>query len=344
MTIALQFLERILPEDGYKCATVFHDGKVWNKFFPTIEELARFISVQDGLGRTVYHACAAFGTPDSRKQSNAIGARSFWLDVDAGEGKPYADAVEAALAIQQFMQRVLGLPSRYTWDRVTVSISIGHFEKLWSPNDWQRYVAGLAALCHRADLQVDRVRTKDLASVLRTPGTHHRKKLEPKLVRVGDLTGPYDLSLFDCFLEGESNDGIQALRAGNARIPRSLPRAGSAVAGAVPSIISAAANIYADEPNYTEPVVRGCSASCEAGTIAWSIARATLVRCARSSRIVPGWRALRPLLVQRIRRLHPRRNSVSPRSLSRIRTNHLRQVRIAQSIRMYRMQISRKAY
>ena len=99
MTTALQFLERILPEDGYKCATVFNDGKVWNKFFATCAELAVFISQQDGLGRTVYHGCAAFGSPDSRKQSNALGAQSFWLDVDCGEGKPYASAVDGALAL-----------------------------------------------------------------------------------------------------------------------------------------------------------------------------------------------------------------------------------------------------
>src|SRR5207253_588221 len=84
MTTALKFLERILPEDGYKCATVFNEGKVFNKFFATVPELAKFISQQDGLDRTVYHACAAFGTPDSRRASNAIGARAFWLDVDCG--------------------------------------------------------------------------------------------------------------------------------------------------------------------------------------------------------------------------------------------------------------------
>src|ERR1700729_4648493 len=109
MTSALGFLERILPAEGYKCATVFHEGKVWNRFFATCDELAKFIGQQDALGRTVYHACASFGSPDSRKQSNALGAQSFWLDIDAGEGKRYADAMEAAQDAQQLC-REFALP------------------------------------------------------------------------------------------------------------------------------------------------------------------------------------------------------------------------------------------
>src|SRR5208282_4415050 len=95
-------------------------------------------------------------------------------------------------------------------------------------------------------------RTCDLASVLRTPGTHHRKG-EPKLVRVGDLTGPYKLNQFDIFLEGEED--ATSLQLSTSRRPA---RASSGVS-AIPSIISAAANIYADEPNFTEPVVRACA-------------------------------------------------------------------------------------
>jgi hypothetical protein len=253
MTTALVFLERILPEDGYKCATVFNDGKVWNKFFATTEELARFISVQDGLGRTVYHACAAFGTPDSRKQSNAIGAKSFWLDIDAGEGKPYETAIDAALAVRAFYERI-GLPP-------PIYIGSGNGLHVYWPlvemvgaKEWQRYSHGLKKLAHFHALEVDASRTSDISSVLRTPGTHHRKGAEAKLVRVGDLTGPYELSDFDCFLEGESDADQYRSEMPILRTSRASGRRGVSV----PSIISAAANIYVDEPNYTEPITRNC--------------------------------------------------------------------------------------
>lgn len=254
MPTPLEFLERILPEQGFKCATVFNEGRVFNKFFPTIEELARFISVQDGLGRTVYHACAAFGTPDSRKAANAIGAKCFWLDIDAGEGKPYADAVEAAVVVNGFVFAT-GLPQ-------PVYVGSGYGIHLYWPlaelvdvKTWRGYAAGLKRLCDSARLQVDVVRTCDLASVLRTPGTHNRKLGEYRLVRCGELVGPYELSDFDCFLEGETN----AKSASNSTMPSLRSSVRSRAKTSVPSIISAAVNIYADEPNYTEPVVRACN-------------------------------------------------------------------------------------
>jgi hypothetical protein len=249
MASALEFLERILPEDGYKCATVFNEGKVWNKFFSTCEALSAYVGQQDGLGRTVYHGCAVFGTPDSRKQNNALGARAFWLDIDVGEGKPYVDATAAANAVSSFAVST-GLP-------VPTYVGSGNgihvywpLENVVGSKTWQRYSEGLRRLCKNEALQVDAVRTCDLASVLRTPGTYNRKHGVTKLVQVGDLTGPYDLSQFDIFLEGETND------ASRNKLPVQ-PVRGSRERG-IPSIISAAANIYADEPNFTEAVTRSC--------------------------------------------------------------------------------------
>ena len=249
MTTALQFLERILPEDGYKCATVFNDGKVWNKFFGSIPELAQFIAIQDALGRTVYHACSVFGAPDSRKASNALGALCFWLDVDAGEGKPYRDSFDAVEAVAAFAA-VNGLP-------VPLYVGSGNgihaywpLAEMLEPREWQRYSAGLKRLCQQAGLQADASRTSDLASVLRTPGTHNRKGGNAALVRAGELVGPYDIEDFRIFLEGESN--------GNHNVLQPLRHRAPAAPRNVPSVISAAANIYADEPHYTEPVTRGC--------------------------------------------------------------------------------------
>jgi Domain of unknown function (DUF927) len=251
MTTPLEFLERILPAEGYKCATVFHEGKVWNKFFGSISELGKYIASQDALGRTVYHACGSFSALDSRKASNALGAKSFWLDIDAGEGKPYATAMDGALAVRNFVER-LKLPK-------PIYVGSGFGVHIYWPLDevvdtttWQRFAAGLKRLAHRHELQVDQSRTGDLASVLRTPGTHNRKHGNAALVRVGDLEGPYDLAQFNIFLEGETNDVDLQLPAKNYK--RSLERASRGV----PSIISAAANIYADEPHFTEPVVRSC--------------------------------------------------------------------------------------
>ena len=249
MTTALQFLERILPEDGYKCATVFNDGKVWNKFFGSIPELAQFIASQDALGRTAYHGCAVFGSPDSRKAANAIGASAFWLDVDAGEGKPYATAADAALAVSEFVAK-LALPKPlYVGSGVGLHI-YWPLDEILPRKEWARYATGLHRLCLAHQVHTDPSRTRDLASVLRTPGTHNRKGGNAALVRAGELVGPYDIEDFRIFLEGESN--------GNHNVLQPLRHRAPAAPRNVPSVISAAANIYADEPHYTEPVTRGC--------------------------------------------------------------------------------------
>ena len=189
MTSALAFLERILPVEGYKCALVIDHERKWNTFFPTVAELAQFISVQDGLGRTAYHACAAFGTPDSRKQSNAIGARSFWLDIDAGEGKPYASPVDAALAVHAFLGRAGLPPPIYVGSGYGLHV-YWPLEEMVDAQAWHRYATGLKRLAHQHGLATDVTRTADIASVLRTPGTHNRKHVETKLVRGGDRVDP----------------------------------------------------------------------------------------------------------------------------------------------------------
>jgi hypothetical protein len=245
MTSALQFLERILPHEGYKCATVFNEGKVWNKFFTTVGELEKFITQQDGLERTVYHACGVFGTPDSRKQSNAIGARSFWFDIDAGEGKPYATATDAALAVQNFVSKI-GIPKPLYVGSGNGIHTYWPLSETLGSREWLRYSTGLKNLARLHSLAIDGARTCDLASVLRTPGTHNRKGGNAALVRAGELVGPYDLEDFKCFLEGEANE------------PPILGRQPRSTGSSVPSVIAAAANIYANEPHWTEPVVRAC--------------------------------------------------------------------------------------
>lgn len=241
MTSALEFLERIIPENGYKCATTFEGAHVWNKFFATTKELANYISQQDGLGRTIYHACASFETPNNRKAENALGAKSFWLDIDAGIGKPYESAIDAANAVCVFVQKLCLPHPIYVGSGNGIHV-YWPLHEMVDAETWKRYAQGLKHFAHNNTLEVDRARTADLASVLRTPGTHHRKNVV-KVVQVGELVGPYELKQFDCFLEGGTRG--QRIK-------------GKKQKGTVPSIIAAAANIYGDVPTFAEPIVRSC--------------------------------------------------------------------------------------
>jgi hypothetical protein len=206
--IATSFLDRVLPAAGWRVGYIVHAEKKFNVFHRTNAELAAYLINADSQGLTAYHACSSFAvnqhdprtTPRNqrhlgRTHHNVQFVCSFWLDVDAGPGKPYADAASAAEHVVEFCR----------WASLPAPIFVGSGNGLhvyWpldqdvDPQTWLAYAKGLAALLHQFGLHVDTVRTCDLSSVLRTPGTFHRKQ-EPKLVQVGPLIGPYQLSQFE---------------------------------------------------------------------------------------------------------------------------------------------------
>lgn len=196
----IAFLRCVLPDEGYYCAVVL-DPRPRQYFFSTIEELADAILWHDGQGRTVYHACASFKTADNRQGANARYSRSLWIDIDCGVGKPYADAQAGYEALGKFCANT-GLPFP-----VVVGSGFG-LHCYWPlgqdllPAEWKRLSAGLKALSAQHGLQIDPVRTADIASILRTPGTHNRKNGE-RLVQVGPLIS-YGNRTFDC-LSGASS-------------------------------------------------------------------------------------------------------------------------------------------
>jgi hypothetical protein len=205
--LASQFLQLILPDTGPYVAYIVEPTRKYNRFAPTIEELWEIIKAADKAGHTAYHACASYkearhdpkGTPQAqrrwgRTKYNAQGAKAFWLDIDAGPGKPYPDWQAAAGAVAEFC-RATGLPQP-----IVVLSGLGvhvywPLAKTLDPETWRRYARGLKALCVKHDLKGDPSRTADLTSVLRTPGTHHRKA-GVRLVQCGELVGPYGFDQF----------------------------------------------------------------------------------------------------------------------------------------------------
>lgn len=175
------FLKCVLPDEGYYCAIIFDVArprpgidKPRQIFVETIEELANVLLGADSEGRTVYHACASFKERGSRKRTNVRYIRSLFIDVDAGDRKPYLDAAEAATAVVHFHRLVL-LPA-------PVWVSSGGGVHAYWPLDrdltvaeWQPYADSLKASCRANGLEIDRARTSDAASILRPPGTHNRK-------------------------------------------------------------------------------------------------------------------------------------------------------------------------
>jgi hypothetical protein len=225
---AVEFLKRVLPQEGFKCAYVVHGERKWNQLFATVEQLAFYILQHDASGKTVYHACSSFrsdakdpkGTPQGqrrlgRTQHNVLCTQALWADVDCGEGKSYPDQPTGAEHVAAFC-RTRDLPA-------PLYVGSGNGLHLYWPLDtplgpetWRRYAAGLAKLFADHGLHVDTTRTADLSSVLRTPGTHHRKN-GLKEVIAGPLVGPYPLQLFERLLD--AGNTLLPLRGTRERTP-----------------------------------------------------------------------------------------------------------------------------
>ena len=197
------FLNAILPSVGLKVAAVFEEGRAPKHIFcATVNELSRTIEEWDERGVTVYHACASYKENTSRKQDNVLEVRSFWMDIDAGEGKPYANAKEAYEALKAFLETT-GLPSP-----LIVGSGYG-VHAYWplvaslDPVEWKRYASGLKALCQKHNLQIDASRAVDTASILRPVGSHNRKRGDVREVKMGPMVGPYDISIFAALVKDE---------------------------------------------------------------------------------------------------------------------------------------------
>lgn len=195
----IAFLTCVLPAEGFYCAVVFNTAHPRpgldlprQLFFDNIAELADCLIANDRAGRTVYHACASFKVIGNRKQVNAHSARSLWVDIDCDPsglkgGKPcYVDQQEAAEAVLAFC-RAADLPAPLFVDSGFGLHCYWPLEQSLDPDQWRVYAAGLKQLCNANGLLVDPARTADIASILRTPGTHNRKDGE-RLVRSGDTS------------------------------------------------------------------------------------------------------------------------------------------------------------
>lgn len=159
------------------------------------EAVARAFSA-DASGKDAYFACAQFANADSRKGENAVEARSFWLDLDCGPGKPYANQKEAGAALTVFCKSA-GLPA--PTHVVSSGAGLHVYWALEAPvpaTEWKGYASKLKVLTHHHKLAADDSRTDDIASVLRVPGTRNWKKPDaPKPVRL--LRGAFPIRQSD---------------------------------------------------------------------------------------------------------------------------------------------------
>jgi len=134
-------------------------------------------------GFDVYFACAKYEESGSRTNDNVKNIKSFWLDIDCGVGKPYADQGDGLAALKTFCKTV-GLP------KPTIVNSGRGLHVYWpltepiSRKEWVNTAKRLKVVCNQEGLEDDPARTADAASILRMPDTFNHKTEPPLPVAV----------------------------------------------------------------------------------------------------------------------------------------------------------------
>ncbi len=175
------------PGDRYILA-IPRPGKVGRDYaFKTTDEALEFAQKKNAENNDVWFSQALFMPDTSRAQINALSAKSFWLDLDVepGNAKKYETELDAMSALAKFAIEV-GLPVP-----TLVHSGVG-IQAHWiltqriDREQWEELARALKNAAKRRGLKQDPTRTADIASVMRLPGTFHRKKVkEPKPVSVG---------------------------------------------------------------------------------------------------------------------------------------------------------------
>lgn len=190
-----EFLARVLPERGLRVVVAITPKGARQTFHKTNDEAAAQLLKHDAKGTNAYHGCATYLSNKSRKSENAEAARALWVDLDCGDAKPYATQKDAAAAAVLFT-KTLGLPPPLIVNSGRGLHVYWLLETEVCPSDWQRAAALLKLAAQHAGFHADPSRTSDIASILRTPGTHNHKAqpLEVRAVRDGS-PAPYDYVL-----------------------------------------------------------------------------------------------------------------------------------------------------
>ena len=197
----LAFFEKVLPSQGAYVLAEFRDGLAnppRHSIHNSLSSLANRAVAVDAQGVNVFHACHTFGYDDQRKvrrkADNAEFFRSLYIDLDVGEGKPYATQREAVGALSAAL-KATGLPQPLVVSSGRGLHCYWPFEAdLKSKSLWLKLAGRLHTALITNGLQIDEGVTMDAARILRPVGSHHRKA-DPIQVKVLLDRGPYPMEL-----------------------------------------------------------------------------------------------------------------------------------------------------
>ena len=265
------FLSVVLPDSGSYCVVgLKKDEKPKQKFVGSIEEIGVLADALVSQGYDAYFALASFGDPkEGRTADNATHLKAFFIDIDCGIGKPYADQQEGLLALKQFCL-VTKLP------KPTIVNSGRGVHAYWMLEEtlpafvWKPLAEKFKALCQKHGLEADPAVTADLARILRIPETLNFKNPDdPQVVSIVSLAETISISVIQDVLNTVEDDIFAGMQ-GKPYVPRQLDALTLQLMGNSQSrfktiILKSASgegcaqllNIYENQSTIEEPLWRG---------------------------------------------------------------------------------------
>ena len=134
-----------------------------------------------------------------RRAANVVSLRSFWFDIDVGDGhaKPgYPDDKVANKAAAQFLKETGTVPSFLVLTGSGGMHMYYCLDEPIAPDEWLPRARALAALAAKHGLNIDAQVTTDAARIMRAPGSVHQKTGNVVTAYALRKT-PYTLAAFD---------------------------------------------------------------------------------------------------------------------------------------------------
>jgi hypothetical protein len=196
-----EFYRKALPSTGVYCvATIDPIGKITkHKFVENIEELESFVESKKDSKTNIFVALSSFNGY-SRKAEEAKAVKSFFVDLDVGEGKGYESKEDALDAIDKFILDN-DLPPPVRIDSGGGVHAYWIFDEDVPAAEWKPYAEKFKNFCLSHGLNIDPVVTADLARILRCPNTFNQKTDPPIPTKLlGDSIPVYSFNEFKNFL------------------------------------------------------------------------------------------------------------------------------------------------
>ena len=168
------FLETVLPTQGMYCVVGIGDGKTIQRFAETLDSLKEQATKLIDKKLNVYFALGTF-EGHSRKADECMYLRSFFIDLDCGEDKPYATKSESIAALSEWLN-VTGIKKPMLVDSGGGIHAYWPFTEDIPAEKWKPYAEAFKKLCQDNSLHIDPVVTADAARILRYPGSYNHKK------------------------------------------------------------------------------------------------------------------------------------------------------------------------